>query len=410
MTPDPGELWRTPYLPPPTMNKNAVTLPSITPSPRPAQRRALDVLKILQCTNLGGMEQVTYGLLEGLSGRENCRFRFVTPRPFGPGKDRLTAVDSGASDFVYRGKFGWRSFAPFKERVASLASETEAAWVTGTGAAALAAIRKLPLRKVLSHHYHHFEKATSRFQWYSFYHLLCRGLDAVTYPTNFTRNEAISIAPWLKEKSHVVRHGYATHYRSEEERLELQRRARHNLNLPEDAFVVGNAGWLVQRKRFDVFLHTAQQVAEKNPAAYFVICGGGELETELKELARSLGIADRVRFTGWISDLVPYYQAWDVCLFNSDFDTLPCASIEPATHGCVFVGSLLYGGLGEFYQTGQNGILLREHDPRRLASELAALAKSPRMATEFRQASTEKLKAEYSVQQALDFYRHTLEG
>lgn len=385
----------------------SVTNPTVSP---PTSRASLKVLKILQCTNFGGMEQVAYRLLEGLSTNKKCDFRIATPRPFGPGKKSVTAIDPEAWDFVYRGRFGWRSFPTFKKHVAKLAEEADSAWVTGTCVSSLAAIRKLQGRKVLSHHFHHFEKRLSRAEWYGFYNLLCRNLDTITYPTDFTRNEAISIAPWIREKSHVVRYGYTPRYANEEERLRLQRLAREELNLPREAFIVGNAGWLIQRKRFDVFLHTAQRIAESNPAAYFVICGGGPMEAQLKTLAASLGLTDRVHFTGWISDLTPYYQAWDVCLFNSDFDTLPCASMEPATHGCLVVGSLLYGGLSEFYRTGENGVLLNEHDPQRLASHIEALIKSPSMSLEFRQAAIEKLKSEYSMEKSLEFYRHALEG
>lgn len=392
------------------MKSSSSTLSTTTIPSSPVQRKPLDVLKILQCTNLGGMEQTAYDLLDGLSKTPENRFHVMTPRPFGPGKGRLARIDSKARDFVYRGKFGWRSFRSFHREVKILAEQVDTVWVTGTCACSLAAIRKLPNRKIFGHHFHHFQNKSSRFQWAGFYNLLCRNIDLITYPTDFTRNEAISIAPWLKSKSQVVRYGYPVYYTGEEDRIQLQQNARRSLNLPEDAFIIGNAGWLIARKRFDVFLHTAQRFAELNPLAFFVICGGGPLEGELKALAEKLGIADRVRFAGWISDLVPYYRAWDVCLFNSDFDALGRTPMEAASHGCLVVASVLYGGLREFYRTAEDGILLDKHDPKLLAEYIQGLAEFPAMSLEFREAAVEKLKREYSMEQSLEFYRQALGG
>jgi len=40
-----------------------------------------------------------------------------------------------------------------------------------------------------------------------------------------------------------------------------------------DAKRIGNAGWLISRKRFDVFLRVAEKVLIKEPKAIFLIAG-----------------------------------------------------------------------------------------------------------------------------------------
>ena len=121
---------------------------------------------------------------------------------------------------------------------------------------------------------------------------------------------------------HVVRNGFDVHYVDETQRIEARQAARRELGMPLDAFVKGNGGWLIQRKRFDVFLQTARQVLRQIPHAIFYICGGGPEEQRLRQLAQDLGIAHKVHFTGWVQDLTRYYQAWDALLFNTDFDAL----------------------------------------------------------------------------------------
>lgn len=363
------------------------------------------ILKILQCSNLGGMEQVAYSLLADLSRDNSLQFKITTPRPFGTGQAVLRSVDPLCQDHLYKGKFGWKSFAPFRRHVRALATESKHVWITGTCACSLAAVRSLPQKKVLGHHFHHFSDALSRLRWLAFYHTLCREIDTITYPTDFTRNEALQIAPWLRRSSHVVPYGYPVTYCDEASRIAEQLKARRSLDLPTEAFIVGNAGWLIPRKRFDVFLQTASRIKKSLPRAFFVVCGGGPQEQELRKLAANLGIADSVRFTGWVEDVAPYYRAWNVCLFNSDFDALGRTPMEAASHGCLVAASVRYGGLSEYLSHGQNGIFYSNHDTEALAREIVALAKNPSHANAMRETGAEKLRTHYAPETSLRFYR-----
>lgn len=351
----------------------------------------MTILHIMQCTNLGGMEQVSYRVMRDLAASSGHSFRITTPRHFGPGKDIVHEFDPDARDFPYLGRFGWRSFPPFRRHVRELADTCSHIWVTGSCAAALAAIQGLKQPKILSHHYHHFENRSSWLKWRGFYEILGRQLDAITYPTEFTRNEALRIAPWLEGKVHVVPNGCELHYENEDKRVQLQKQARERLNLPMDAWIVGNAGWLIQRKRFDIFLQTAAKVKRALPNSYFVICGGGNLKADLQNLASDLGLNGSIRFTGWIRDLTPYYQAFDLVLFNSDFDALGMVSIEAAAYGCPTVASVIHGGLSEFIENGVNGVLLGQHDPDTLAEKIVYLSRNDALILKFRELSARKL-------------------
>jgi glycosyltransferase involved in cell wall biosynthesis len=361
------------------------------------------VLHLMQCTNLGGMEQVTFRLMEGLV-RDGASFRIATPRPFGLGVSRVRSFDPEARDFPYRGRFGWRDFPLFRRHVHALAADCSHIWVTGTSAASLAAIKGLRQPKVLSHHYHHFEGRWAWPRWRAFYELLCRDLDAITYPTRHTRNEAIQIAPWLSAKAKIVPNGITVNYVDESTRRAQQIAARRELGLPETAFVVGNAGWLIHRKRFDVFLTTAAKIKERIPEALFVICGGGEEESALRALANRLGIAESVRFVGWVKDLTPHYRSWDALLFNTDFDTLPTTPMEASAEGCLVVASQLYGGLGELIDHDRTGYLFPVHDVVKMTLALVAIHDDKKLSERLRVAAAEKLYNEFSLDRAVGFF------
>jgi glycosyltransferase involved in cell wall biosynthesis len=241
-------------------------------------------------------------------------------------------------------------------------------------------------------------------KWRAFYELVCRHVDTITYPTAFTRDEAVRISPGIAKRATVVPNGYEPQVANAAEWRAMRDAARLRLGFPPDAFIIGNAGWLIPRKRFDVFLETAAVLRTRLPQARFVICGDGPDRHALEALASRLGLSDVVTFAGWVSDLTDYYRAWDVLLFNSDFDTLPCAPMEAASHGCPTVASLVSGGLDEFIADERTGILLREHDTGRLADALALLATEESRLAALRVGALATLRANFSTEIGAQFY------
>jgi glycosyltransferase involved in cell wall biosynthesis len=343
------------------------------------------------------MEQCSYFVCEQL----DVDWRVATPRTFGPGEARIRGFDPAAVDNVYRGKFGLISQAAFESKVRERSVGASVCWVTGTDVACLRAAGRTSLPMVLSHHYHHFENVSSWIKWKLFYELLVRGETEVVYPTDFTRNEGLSICPRLKPRSSVVR----SHFPIVEVSSDGRAAAKAALGLDADTFLIGNAGWLIPRKRWDVFLETAARVAGKLPHARFMICGGGSLEMELKQQAAQFGIADKVRFCGWIGDLAPYYRAFDVLLFNSDFDALGRTPGEAMGYGVVPVCSVGYGGLPELVEHERNGFLIGRHDATRLADFIVGLQGSRDMREQLMAAGRQTLGAKYSKEAAIGFYR-----
>ena len=360
------------------------------------------VCALLQCTNLGGMEQSAYFIMDAIP----TRWRVATPRPFGQGAPRVLSADPGARDTVYRGKFGMLSQPEFAKIARERAEGCSRTWITGSDVACLRAAKTVGLPTLLGHHYHHFDGALNVVRWKLFYELLVKGNAEVTYPSDFTRNEALRISPWLARCSHLVRYHFPIHVHSAADRAE----AKRQLGFDGDELVVGNAGWFVKRKRWDVFLETAAKVHAKCRKVRFILCGGGPLESMLRSKTESLGISSAVRFTGWRQDLSEYYRAFDVLSFNSDFDTLPRTPGEAMGHGVIPVASLGYGGLSELIEHKRNGFLISEHDSDQLAGFVVQLAESPSHREDLALAGRQLLQERYSVESATGFYRDWFDG
>ena len=150
--------------------------------------------------------------------------------------------------------------------------------------------------------------------------------------------------------------------------------ARVELGLPADAFVIGGMGRLVAQKNFSRFLDVAAQVLSEHPLSYFIIAGTGPQEEELLGKALSLGIGDRVRFLGHVSDRLSLYHAFDALLMTSDFEGTPMVLLEAMACGLPVVASAV-DGIGEVCTNNRDALLVAPGDTAGFAASLGHLLK-----------------------------------
>ena len=149
--------------------------------------------------------------------------------------------------------------------------------------------------------------------------------------------------------------------------------ARKALGVPRDALVVAVLGRISGWKGQDV---AVRALAHLPPDAVLLIAGqpwrGEERHLrELRRLADSHGLADRVVLAGFVEDVSLVYGAADVIAVPSKQpDPLPNAALEAAASGCCVVASA-HGGLPEILRDGETGLLVRPGDPQALATAIA---------------------------------------
>ena len=137
--------------------------------------------------------------------------------------------------------------------------------------------------------------------------------------------------------------------------------------------MVGNAGWLIPRKRWDIFLAVAAEVHALLPDTVFLIAGDGPDRKFLEAKVLELGLQSCVRFMGWIPDMEAFYRALDVLLFNSDFDALGRTPAEAAAHGVPVVASVGFGGLKELFRSSEEALIIDNHDIGKLRDAVVNL-------------------------------------
>jgi glycosyltransferase involved in cell wall biosynthesis len=227
-------------------------------------------------------------------------------------------------------------------------------------------------------HYHH-TGVKPRWQWRLIYALARSRFHIITFTSDFVRREAEEIYPPIAAISKTIR----TPLRLPPLPSLCEKfAARQRLGIAPDVPVIGNAAWLIPRKRFDIFLRVAARLAASRPQALFVVAGDGPNRTHLERLARELGVAQQVKWIGWQTDLKDFYCALDVLLFNSDWDAMGRTPIEAIGYGVPVVASIVHGGLQEVLEPGTHVFLCSQHDVECLAEKLLSVLAHPEEARE----------------------------
>ena len=104
-----------------------------------------------------------------------------------------------------------------------------------------------------------------------------------------------------------------------------------------DSFVIGHAGHLAEVKNQTFIIDLMPEMTRRNPKAVFLMLGDGVDRKRLEERASSLGVSEKVFFTGNVSNVGEYLSAMDVFVFPSLYEGMPLALIEAQANGlpCV---------------------------------------------------------------------------
>jgi glycosyltransferase involved in cell wall biosynthesis len=142
---------------------------------------------------------------------------------------------------------------------------------------------------------------------------------------------------------------------------------------------VGVFGVLEPRKGHADLIQACATLMDRWPTLNLWIVGGlsfeqhGPYEAGLKRLARDLGMADRVHFTGRRDDIPDLMAAMDAVVSPSvGFESLPTVLIEACALGVPVLGTDV-GGVREIIRHGETGLLAPPRTPGALAHHLALL-------------------------------------
>jgi glycosyltransferase involved in cell wall biosynthesis len=151
---------------------------------------------------------------------------------------------------------------------------------------------------------------------------------------------------------------------------EAMRAAWH---VPASAPLIGMAASFKSRKKgqFD-FLEAAAHLLRERQNAYFVLAGDGSPENS-RHRANELGIGDRVRFPGFVTDMPAALAAMDVVVCASTRGEGLTGAVREALAMARPVVSTDVAGNRELVRNGKTGLLTPAKDPLALAEAMSRL-------------------------------------
>lgn len=152
-------------------------------------------------------------------------------------------------------------------------------------------------------------------------------------------------------------------------REELGPGVRQQLSIPNDAIVFAHVGSGFARKGVGAML---EALALRREKAWAIVVGKDKRADSYIARAKRLGIGDRVRFVGAVSDVRPYYAAADAFVLPTLYDPFPNALLEAMACGLAVVTSPQCGG-AEILREAESGFVRDALDVPGIADALDRL-------------------------------------
>lgn len=197
-------------------------------------------------------------------------------------------------------------------------------------------------------------------------------------------------------------------YRGRDERRlgrrssERRRRVREALGVPEDTFLVLNAGRQDYPKGQSFLLEAMEPLLVEEPNALLVVAGReGVATAELQNIMKKKRLNDRVRFLGHRRDVPDLMVAADVFALSSLWEGLACVNIEALALEVPIVASDL-PAVREVLDNGAAGLLVSPGNAAELARGLVRIRRQPSLAESLVRKGRERFEALFTLERSAE--------
>jgi glycosyltransferase involved in cell wall biosynthesis len=155
-------------------------------------------------------------------------------------------------------------------------------------------------------------------------------------------------------------------------------------------------GRLVRFKGHRFALDALSRLAPKHPTLKLVIVGSGPIEGEIREQVRSLGLEERVVFTGNKPNAREYMRASDIVLVPSLSEGFGLVFLEAFDAGTPVVAFDVPAGR-EILEHGRSGILVPPYDVAAYADAIDSLLANPAERRRLAEGGRERLGSRFAL-------------
>ena len=158
-------------------------------------------------------------------------------------------------------------------------------------------------------------------------------------------------------------------------------------------------GRLVYEKGVQNLIAAMPKILANYHDAKLIVAGKGGMIDELKAEVNSLGLGNKVYFTGYLSSInvQKMYKCADISVFPSTYEPFGIVALEAMLAGTPVVVSDI-GGLNEIVDHGLNGMKSYAGNPNSLADSILTLLFDQKLCSDITKNAVSKVKKDYNWQ------------
>jgi glycosyltransferase involved in cell wall biosynthesis len=173
--------------------------------------------------------------------------------------------------------------------------------------------------------------------------------------------------------------------------------------LPADAVLAGCAAQLIPRKGHDLLLPLVERLAPGMPRFRLLLFGQGGARGRLERRVAALGLADRIRFCGFVADWPQLAPGLDLLLHPARREGLGSVLLEAMAAGVPVVASSV-GGIVDVIADGRQGCLLAPDALDDWAAAVRRLAGDPAERARLATAARRRVERDFTIATMTDRY------
>jgi glycosyltransferase involved in cell wall biosynthesis len=147
---------------------------------------------------------------------------------------------------------------------------------------------------------------------------------------------------------------------------------RQRFNIDDDVKIIGNVGRISPEKGQKEFIKAAAIVACNYEKVCFVVVGSGKDMPVVEKLVESLGIKDKVFFTGYESNVRPVFMDLDILALTSFTEGFPNVILEALCMDTAVLATDV-GGVNDIVLDNMTGVLVQAGDIEAMSNGMLGL-------------------------------------
>lgn len=163
-------------------------------------------------------------------------------------------------------------------------------------------------------------------------------------------------------------------------------------------------------KGFDLLIEAWSKIAHEFPEWKLQIAGDGKPSDfdYLTNIAKKLGVINRIDFLGYRTDMLQLYQKAAIYVLGSRSEGLPMVVIEAMSQGCAVVAIENFGRTKEIITSKKEGLLCKMEDTNDLAEKIAEMIRNDEYRQDVQKNSIERSKY-YSLEHIITMWENLIQ-